>query len=109
MRMETKADPSSKTPRDDVIPSIARDLPFLTLISNTLQLNVACERSFTMHSTSRLLVPAVMTLFFGVICVAALAQMPTYKVGKTLSAEELRSWDTGIGPEGKEQIGRAHV
>ena len=54
-----------------------------------------------MRSTSNLLVP-VMTLLSGVICVAALAQMPTYKVGRPLSAEELRSWDTGIGPEGKE-------
>ena len=29
--LETKADPSSKTPRDDVIPSGARDLLFLCL------------------------------------------------------------------------------
>ena len=54
-----------------------------------------------MRSTSRLLVP-VMALLSGVACVVALAQMPTYKVGRPLSAEELRSWDTGIGPEGKE-------
>ncbi len=36
------------------------------------------------------------------LSVAAVAQMPTYNLGKTLSAEELRAWDTGIGPEGKE-------
>ena len=54
-----------------------------------------------MRSTSNLLVPA-MVLLYGVISVAALAQMPTYKLGKPLSAEELRKWDTGIGPEGKE-------
>ncbi len=50
---------------------------------------------------SNLLVP-VMALLFGVHCVLALAQMPTYKVGRPLSAEEIRKWDTGIGPEGKE-------
>ena len=54
-----------------------------------------------MRSTSNLLVP-VMTLISGVICVAALAQMPTYKLGRPLSAEEIRLWATGIGPEGKE-------
>ena len=54
-----------------------------------------------MPSSSKFLVP-VIALLSGVTCVAALAQMPTYKVGKPLSAEEIRSWDTGIGPEGKE-------
>lgn len=54
-----------------------------------------------MRSRSNLLVP-VMALFSGVIGVAALAQMPRYQLGRTLSAEEIRRWDTGIGPEGKE-------
>lgn len=55
-----------------------------------------------MRSRSKLLV-AAMVLLSGFACAAALlAQMPTYKLGKTLSAEELRPWDTGIGPEGKE-------
>ena len=50
---------------------------------------------------SSLLVPG-MALLFGALCAPALAQMPTYKLGKPLTAEELRLWDTGIGPEGKE-------
>ena len=35
-------------------------------------------------------------------CVAALAQMPIYNVGRTPSAEEIRAWDISIGPAGKE-------
>jgi len=35
-------------------------------------------------------------------CVAALAQTPTYNLGRTPSAEEIRAWDLVIGPEGKE-------
>jgi mono/diheme cytochrome c family protein len=54
-----------------------------------------------MPRTSNLLLPA-MAMLSGLLCVTALAQMPTYKVGKPLTAEEVRSWDTGIGPEGKE-------
>ena len=54
-----------------------------------------------MRSTLNFLLP-VMALFSGVLCVPAAAQMPTYRVGKPLSAEEIRRWDTGIGPEGKE-------
>jgi mono/diheme cytochrome c family protein len=41
-------------------------------------------------------------LFVALIAGTAQAQMPTYKLGRSLSAEELRAWDTGIGPEGKE-------
>ena len=33
---------------------------------------------------------------------AALAQMPTYRLGRTPSTEEIRTWDTAVGPEGKE-------
>lgn len=35
-------------------------------------------------------------------CAAAVAQSPTYNLGRTPSAEELRAWDISIGPEGKE-------
>ena len=39
--------------------------------------------------------------------VAALAQSPTYGVGRTPSAEEIRAWDISIGPDGAElPIGR---
>jgi S-disulfanyl-L-cysteine oxidoreductase SoxD len=48
------------------------------------------------------LLASVIALLSGVVCVAALAQMPTYKVGRTPSAEEIGAWDTRIGPEGKE-------
>ena len=54
-----------------------------------------------MRRTSNLLVPA-MTVLSGLLSVAALAQMPTYQMGKPLSPEEIRAWATGIGPEGKE-------
>ena len=33
---------------------------------------------------------------------AAQAQMPTYRLGRTPTAEEIRAWDIAIGPEGKE-------
>ena len=33
---------------------------------------------------------------------AALAQSPTYGVGRTPSAEEIRAWDISIGPTGEE-------
>jgi S-disulfanyl-L-cysteine oxidoreductase SoxD len=38
-------------------------------------------------------------LFMGV---AAVAQSPTYGVGRTPSAEEIRAWDISIGPTGAE-------
>ena len=34
--------------------------------------------------------------------VAALAQSPTYGVGRTPTAEEIRAWDISIGPTGEE-------
>ena len=34
--------------------------------------------------------------------ITALAQMPTYHLGRTPSTEEIRAWDISIGPEGKE-------
>lgn len=33
---------------------------------------------------------------------AALAQSPTYHLGRTPSQEEIKAWDISIGPEGKE-------
>ena len=43
-----------------------------------------------------------MALFVGVASVSAIAQTPTYNVGRTPSAEEIRAWDIAIGPAGKE-------
>ena len=36
------------------------------------------------------------------LCQIARAQSPTYGVGRTPTAEEIRAWDIVIGPEGKE-------
>ena len=48
-----------------------------------------------------LLVPAMaVTLNFA--CVAAVAQTPAYRLGRTPTAEEIRKWDIAVGPEGKE-------
>ncbi|MBI2817399.1 MAG: hypothetical protein HYX72_10715, partial [Acidobacteria bacterium] len=33
-------------------------------------------------------------------CVMALAQLPTYKLGKAASAEEIRRWDISVDPAG---------
>ena len=35
-------------------------------------------------------------------CGTAVAQTPTYKVGRPPTAEELRTWDNLVGPDGKE-------
>jgi hypothetical protein len=35
-------------------------------------------------------------------CVNALAQSPTYHLGRTPTQEEIKAWDIAIGPEGKE-------
>ena len=35
-------------------------------------------------------------------CAAAIAQTPTYHLGKTPTAEEIKAWDIAIGPEGRE-------
>ena len=50
------------------------------------------------YGNSNFLVP-VMAL---AACVAALAQGPTYNLGKTPSKEEIHAWNTAVGPEGKE-------
>ena len=36
------------------------------------------------------------------VCQFGLAQSPTYKLGKTPSADEIRAWDIAISPTGKE-------
>ena len=54
-------------------------------------------RYFTMR-WSNVLVP-VMAL---AACVAALAQEPTYKLGRTPSDGEIRAWDIAISPDGKD-------
>jgi len=41
-------------------------------------------------------------LFVSLMGVCALAQSPTYGVGRTPSAEDLRAWDISIGPTGEE-------
>ena len=38
----------------------------------------------------------------GALCHAAWAQSPTYGLGKTPTAEEMRAWDIAISPDGKE-------
>ena len=40
--------------------------------------------------------------FVWLMGVSALAQSPTYGVGRTPSAEEIRAWDISIGPDGAE-------
>ena len=43
--------------------------------------------------------PLALTLLIGV---SALAQSPTYGVGRTPTPEEIRAWDISIGPTGEE-------
>ena len=35
-------------------------------------------------------------------CASALGQLPTYNLGATPSADEIRAWDIAVGPAGKE-------
>jgi hypothetical protein len=44
---------------------------------------------------TRRVLPIAFALLMGV---SALAQGPTYGVGRTPSAEEIREWDISIGP-----------
>ncbi len=53
---------------------------------------------YTMRCLVNLLVPGIVLIAF----VPALAQGPTYHVGKNASPEEIRPLDISIGPEGKE-------
>jgi cytochrome c len=46
--------------------------------------------------------PAVPLLLLGMCQVVALAQTPSYGVGRTPTAEEIRAWDISISPTGKE-------
>jgi mono/diheme cytochrome c family protein len=46
-----------------------------------------------------LVIAVVMTLG---LCLVAGAQSPTYGLGKTPTAEEIRAWDIAISPDGKE-------
>ena len=48
---------------------------------------------------TRRLLPIAFALLMGV---SALAQGPTYGVGRTPTAEEIRAWDISIGPTGEE-------
>ena len=55
---------------------------------------------FIPHSVSRSsFLLAVMVLF---ACGAAMAQGPTYKLGRTPTDAEVKAWDHAVGPEGKE-------
>jgi len=53
-----------------------------------------------MRSTHCLFNVVLVPLMALAVCVAALAQLPTYKVGKAASAEEIRRWDISVDPEG---------
>jgi mono/diheme cytochrome c family protein len=50
---------------------------------------------------SRFLVPA-MAVVTSVACVEALAQGPTYGLGRTPTAEEVKAWDIAVSREGKD-------
>ena len=41
-------------------------------------------------------------LIVGVVPVSGFAQLPSYNLGRTPSAEEIRAWDIAVGPAGKE-------
>ena len=45
-----------------------------------------------------------LVLLVGVLaaCRTAQAQEPSYHVGRPATPEEVRAWDTAVGPEGKE-------
>jgi len=49
-----------------------------------------------------LLVTAILVTAILGICQTAWTQSPTYGIGKTPSAEEIRAWDIAISPTGKE-------
>jgi S-disulfanyl-L-cysteine oxidoreductase SoxD len=51
----------------------------------------------SIHCLFNVLLVPVMAL---AACVAALAQLPTYKVGKAASPEEIRRWDISVDPAG---------
>lgn len=49
-----------------------------------------------------LLKPVLLATILGAVSQMGFAQSPTYGVGKTPTAEEIRAWDISIGPAGKE-------
>jgi cytochrome c len=51
----------------------------------------------SIHCLFNVLLVPVMAL---AACVASQAQLPTYKVGKAASAEEIRRWDISVDPAG---------
>src|SRR5438132_7157543 len=55
----------------------------------------------TMRLRSLLLLGMVLVMIGG-LCRLAWAQSPTYGLGKTPTAEEIRAWDIAISPDGKE-------
>jgi mono/diheme cytochrome c family protein len=55
---------------------------------------------FTTRSISRFSFLAPVIFLFA--CGAAMAQSPTYKLGRTPTEAELRAWDHAVGPDGKE-------
>ena len=54
-----------------------------------------------MGSRKLFLLVIAVTIALG-LSLVAWAQSPTYGLGKTPSAEELRAWDIAVGPDGKE-------
>src|ERR1017187_9712205 len=44
----------------------------------------------------------LLATILGACCVAVSAQSPTYGVGRTPTADEIRTWDISISPTGKE-------
>jgi S-disulfanyl-L-cysteine oxidoreductase SoxD len=54
----------------------------------------------TKISMSRSSIP--LTLIVLLACGVALAQSPTYKLGRTPTEAELHAWDHAVGPDGKE-------
>lgn len=54
-----------------------------------------------MHPRFRLAIPLLMILVAASFQTAS-AQGPSYHRGLTMSAEEVKAWDTTVGPEGKE-------
>ena len=51
---------------------------------------------------TRRILPFALPLMLVLMAASVLAQSPTYGVGRTPTAEELRAWDISIGPAGDE-------
>ena len=59
-------------------------------------------RMFKPHPLVTTLVAAALVVTMFGVAQIAMAQSPTYGVGRTPTAEELRAWDISISPTGKE-------